>query len=229
MSVEGKNLKFPAYVWEAPVRLWHWLMALAMVVLMVTGYFIGSPLPSVPGEAIDSYLMGYIRFAHFAAAYVFALSFLFRVYWAIVGNKQAREIFHVPVYMLSASWWRGFFRVLGHYLFIRPKNDWHLGHNQLAMAAMFGMYVLGTVFMIVTGFALYGEGTGMGTWQYSLFSSWVIPLFGQSQDVHTWHHFGMWYLIWFTMVHLYFVIREDITSGLTVVSSMVSGWRDVKN
>lgn len=229
MSIEGKNLKFPAYVWEAPVRLWHWLMALAMAVLMVTGYFIGSPLPSVPGEAIESYLMGYIRFAHFAAAYVFALSFLFRVYWAIVGNKHAREIFLVPVYMLSASWWRGFFRVLGHYLFIRPKNDWHLGHNQLAMAAMFGMYVLGTVFMIVTGFALYGEGTGMGTWQYSLFSSWVIPLFGQSQDVHTWHHFGMWYLIWFTMVHLYFVIREDITSGLTVVSSMVSGWRDVKN
>ena len=119
--------------------------------------------------------------------------------------------------------------MLGHYLFIRPKNDWHLGHNQLAMAAMFGMYVLGTVFMIVTGFALYGEGTGMGTWQYSLFSSWVIPLFGQSQDVHTWHHFGMWYLVWFTMVHLYFVIREDITSGLTVVSSMISGWRDVKN
>ncbi len=229
MSIEGKNLKFPAYVWEAPVRLWHWLMALAMVVLMVTGYFIGSPLPSVSGEAIDSYLMGYIRFAHFAAAYVFALSFLFRVYWAIVGNKHAREIFLVPVYMLSASWWRGFFRVLGHYLFIRPKNDWHLGHNQLAMAAMFGMYVLGTVFMIVTGFALYGEGTGMGSWQYSLFSSWVIPLFGQSQDVHTWHHFGMWYLIWFTMVHLYFVIREDITSGLTVVSSMISGWRDVKN
>ena len=229
MSVEGKNLKFPAYVWEAPVRLWHWLMALAMVVLMVTGYFIGSPLPSVPGEAIDSYLMGYIRFAHCAAAYVFALSFLFRVYWAIVGNQHAREIFLVPVYMLSPTWWRGFFRVLGHYLFIRPKNDWHLGHNQLAMAAMFGMYVLGTVFMIVTGFALYGEGTGMGTWQYSLFSSWVIPLFGQSQDVHTWHHFGMWYLIWFTMVHLYFVIREDITSGLTVVSSMVSGWRDVKN
>jgi Ni,Fe-hydrogenase I cytochrome b subunit len=25
------------------------------------------------------------------------------------------------------------------------------------------------------------------------------------------------------------VIREDITSGLTVVSSMISGWRDIKN
>ena len=26
---------------------------------------------------------------------------------------------------------------------------------------------------------------------------WVIPLFGQSQDVHTWHHFGMWMIVIF--------------------------------
>jgi len=229
MSTTQEQLKFPAYVWEAPVRLWHWIMALCMVVLWGTGYFIGSPLPSVGGEASDHFIMGYIRFAHFAAAYIFACLFLFRIYWAIVGNKHAKEIFLVPFYMLTAKWWKGFFRVVGHYLFIRPKNDWHYGHNQLAMAAMFGMFVLGAAFMIVTGFALYGEGLGQNSWAFKLFSSWVIPLFGQSQDVHTWHHMCAWYLFWFTMVHLYFVIREDITSGLTVVSSMINGWRDAKN
>ena len=229
MSTTQEQLKFPAYVWEAPVRLWHWIMALCMVVLWGTGYLIGSPLPSVGGEASDHFIMGYIRFAHFAAAYIFACLFLFRIYWAIVGNKHAKEIFLVPFYMLTAKWWKGFFRVVGHYLFIRPKNDWHYGHNQLAMAAMFGMFVLGAAFMIVTGFALYGEGLGQNSWAFKLFSSWVIPLFGQSQDVHTWHHMCAWYLFWFTMVHLYFVIREDITSGLTVVSSMINGWRDAKN
>jgi Ni/Fe-hydrogenase 1 B-type cytochrome subunit len=229
MSTTQEQLKFPAYVWEAPVRIWHWIMALCMVVLWGTGYFIGSPLPSVGGEASEHFIMGYIRFAHFAAAYIFACLFLFRIYWAIVGNKHAREIFLVPFYMLTAKWWKGFFRVVGHYTFIRPKNDWHYGHNQLAMAAMFGMYVLGAAFMIVTGFALYGEGLGRNSWAFKLFSSWVIPLFGQSQDVHTWHHMCAWYLFWFTIVHLYFVIREDITSGLTVVSSMINGWRDAKN
>ena len=39
------------YVFEAPVRIWHWLTVLCMAVLMVTGYFIGKPLPSVSGEA----------------------------------------------------------------------------------------------------------------------------------------------------------------------------------
>ena len=229
MSIDGRDLKFPKYVWEAPVRIWHWVMALAMVVLCVTGYFIGSPLPSVPGEASDSYLMGYIRFAHFAAAYVFAVMLLMRAYWAIVGNKHAREMFLVPLFVFQPSWWRSFFRVLGHYLFLRRENDWHYGHNQLAMAAMFGMYLLGSVFMVVTGFALYGEGLGMESWAFRWFSSWVLPMFGYSQAVHTWHHLCAWYLFWFTLVHLYFVIREDIVSGLTVVSSMISGWRDRKN
>ena len=34
------------YVYEAPLRLWHWVNALAIVVLAVTGYFIGKPLPA---------------------------------------------------------------------------------------------------------------------------------------------------------------------------------------
>lgn len=83
--------------------------------------------------------------------------------------------------------------------------------------------------MIVTGFALYGEGTGMGSWQFSLFSSWVIPLFGQSQDVHTWHHLGMWYILVFVMIHMYVAVREDIMSRQSIVSTMISGWRMFKD
>ena len=229
MSTPQQALKFPVYVWEVPVRIWHWTMALCMLVLWVTGYLIASPLPSVPGEASENFLMGYIRFAHFSAAYIFTVMFLMRIYWAIVGNKYAREIFLVPLSMLTAAWWRGFFRVVRHYLFILPKADQHIGHNQLAMVAMFAMYVLGSLFMIFTGFALYGEGLGRESWAFKLFSSWVIPLFGQSQDVHTWHHMCAWYLFWFTMVHLYFAVREDLTSGLTVIGSIINGWRRTKD
>ena len=38
----------------------------------------------------------------------------------------------------------------------------------------------------------------------------------------------MWYLIAFTFVHLYMVVREDILSNETIVSTMVNGWRVVK-
>jgi Ni/Fe-hydrogenase 1 B-type cytochrome subunit len=216
---------FPVYVWQLPVRIWHWVMALCMVVLAITGYLIGSPPPSVGGEAVHSFWFGYIRFAHFAAAYIFAITFLLRLLWAVVGNRFAREIFLVPLKMLQADWWRGLISQTMYYLFLKRKAQPWQGHNPLAMAAMFFMYVLGTVFMLLTGFALYGEGLGMESWAFKLFSSWVLPLLGYSQNVHTLHHLGMWYLLIFTIAHCYMVVREDICSGETVISTMVNGWR----
>jgi Ni/Fe-hydrogenase 1 B-type cytochrome subunit len=215
------------YVYEAPLRMWHWINALCIVLLCITGYFIGSPLPSMPGEASDHYLMGYIRFVHFAAAYIFAVGFLFRIYWAFAGNEHARQIFLPPIF--NREWWSGVMHEWKWYFFITNEPRKYIGHNPLAVLAMHIMFVWGVLFMIVTGFALYGEGTGYDSWQYTLFSSWVIPLFGQSQDVHTWHRVIMWSMVVFVMIHIYAAIREDIMSRQSLVSAMISGWRTFKD
>ena len=225
MSTQAHK-QFPLYVWELPVRIWHWVMAVAMVVLATTGYLIGTPLPSPGGEASEHFMFGYIRFAHFAAAYVFAIVFVWRIIWAaFFGNRYSREIFLAPLKMLTPEFWRGFIDQTKYYLFMKRDAQPWAGHNPIAMAAMFFMYALGTVFMICTGFALYGEGLGQSSWAFTMFSSWVLPLLGYSQNVHTLHHLGMWYLIMFTIVHLYMVVREDICSGETVISTMINGWR----
>jgi Ni/Fe-hydrogenase 1 B-type cytochrome subunit len=213
------------YVWEAPVRLWHWVMMVAMFVLMGTGYLIGNPLFSVIGEAHNQYWFGYVRFLHFAAGYVFAIFLVLRIYWAFVGNKYSREIFLVPFALFTAKFWKGLIDDILFYAYIRREPGSYEGHNPLAAVAMFAMYLLGSIFMIVTGFALYGEGTGMTTWQYKMFTSWVEPIFGNPQNIHTWHHFGMWYLIVFSMVHIYMVMRQDVFTNETIVSTMINGWR----
>lgn len=213
------------YVYEAPVRLWHWVNALAIVVLGVTGYFIGSPLPTMPGEASAHFLMGYIRFAHFAAGYVLAVGLLGRIYWAIVGNHHARELFYVPI--LQRAYWREMLAMLKWYAFISKRPNRYVGHNPMARFAMFFIFFLTTVFMIVTGFALYGEGLGAGSWADRLFG-WVIPLMGQSQDVHTWHHLGLWVMVCFIVLHVYAAIREDIMGRQSIVSTMLSGHRTFK-
>jgi Ni/Fe-hydrogenase 1 B-type cytochrome subunit len=215
------------YVYEAPLRLWHWINALAIVVLAVSGYFIASPLPTMPGEASDHFLMGYIRFSHFAAGYILAIGFLFRIYWAFAGNSHAKQIFLPPLF--NGEFWNGVIHELKWYSFLIKEPRKYTGHNPLAVLFMHFMLVWGMIFMIITGFALYGEGEGMGSWQHTLFSSWVIPLFGQSQDVHTWHHLLMWYIVCFVIVHVYAAIREDIMSRQSIVSSMVSGWRTFKD
>jgi len=216
---------FPVYVWEAPVRIWHWVTALCMVVLATTGYLIGSPLQSVGGEASDHFLFGYIRFTHFAAAYILVAMFLLRVYWAFRGNRFARELFSVPARMFHAEWWDGFIDQIKYYLFLKREPRAWQGHNPLAAAGVFFMYVLGTVFMICTGLAMYGEAQGMESLTFKAFTSWVMPLLGYSQNVHTLHHLGMWYLIVFTVIHLYLVFREEAMSGVTIFSTMVNGWR----
>ena len=215
------------YVYQAPVRLWHWVNAIAIVVLCLTGYFIGSPPPAVHGEASDSFLFGWIRYLHFSAAYILIVGILLRIYWAFVGNHHARQIF------LPRVWKGTFWKELGHeikwYAMIAKEPMKYVGHNPLAALVMHIMFVWGIVFMIFTGLALYGEGTGMGSWQYNLFSSWLIPLFGQSQDVHTWHHLGMWVIICFAIVHIYAAVREDIMSRQSIISSMFSGWRTFRD
>lgn len=222
---QARSIK-SVYVYEAPVRIWHWVNALAIVVLGVTGYFIGSPLPTQPGQASANFLMGYIRFAHFAAGYVLAVGLLGRVYWALVGNHHARELFWVPI--LRRAYWVELGGMLKWYAFLAPRPGRFVGHNPLARFAMVFGFLLLTVFMIVTGFAMYAEGAQRGEWQERVFG-WVIPLFGQSQDVHTWHHLGMWGLVVFTIVHIYAAIREDIMGRSSIVSTMISGHRTFKD
>ena len=153
------------YVWEAPVRLWHWVMTLSILVLIPTGLLISYPPPSLHGEASDHFLLGYIRFA---------------------------------------------------------------GHNPMAQFAMFFMLTLTSLFMIATGFALYSEGAGHGHWTDVLFG-WVIPALGDSQMVHSLHHLGMWVIVIFLIVHLYMVIRQDVTTRESIISTMVSGYRTFKD
>jgi Ni/Fe-hydrogenase 1 B-type cytochrome subunit len=214
------------YVFEAPVRIWHWVHAISIFVLAVTGYFIANPLPSIGGEASDHFLMGNMRYIHFIAGYVFAIAFLVRVYWAIVGNQYARELFILPIW--RKEWWGDLIHELKYYAFLTRKSHKTLGHNPLAQTAMWFFNVLLTLFLIVTGFALYGEGLGLGSWADKLFG-WVIPLLGGSLAVKMWHLLSMWVMLVFVVIHIYMAIRADIMSRESSVSTIFGGWRMFKD
>jgi len=211
----------PVYVYDAATRIWHWVTALCIVVLGVTGYFIGSPLPSIGGEAYQHFLFGYIRMTHFIAGMILGVAFLMRIYRVFVGGPHARQIFYVPFWNLH--WWKDLFGEVRWYLFMgKPKE--YVGHNPLAHFAMFAMFVLPTIVLLLTGFALYAEDAGVQSLWYKVFG-WVFVVIGDSFAVHTWHNVAMWIVIIFSMVHMYMAIREDMTHRQTTISSMVSGWR----
>lgn len=214
------------YVYEAPVRVWHWVNALSLTLLAITGYLVANPLPTLPGEASDHFLMGYIRFVHFAAAYIFAVGFLGRIYWALVGNTYSRQLFKLPLFRLR--FWKELLHEVRWYAFLEREPKKYVGHNPLAHLFMVAIITVGGIVMMLTGFALYAEQTGLGSWQDRLFG-WLIPLVGQSMDVRSWHHWGMWVIVVFVMLHVYVAIREDIVSRQSLISTMISGWRTFKD
>lgn len=216
------------YVYEVPVRLWHWINAFAIMTLCVTGYFIGSPPPSMQiAEAAHQFVFGYIRFAHFAAGMILTVGFLGRIYWAIFGNHHARQLFYFPFW--SKSYWVEVLHEVKWYLFLSREPKKYVGHNPLAQLAMFFFITLGVSFMIVTGLALYSEGLGHDSLLYRMFS-WVFGLFGNNSHIlHTFHHLGMWWIVIFMVIHIYVAIREDIMSRQSIVSTMISGHRTFKD
>jgi len=212
----------PVYVYDAATRIWHWVTMLCIIALCVTGYFIGAPLPSVNGgETTGHFLFGYIRMVHFIAGQILGVVFLMRIYRVFVGGPHARQIFYIPFW--SLHWWKEVFGEIRWYLFIgKPKE--YVGHNPLAHLAMFLMFLLPTIVLLLTGFALYAEDAGIQSTWYKVFG-WVFTVIGNSFSVHTWHHVAMWIVILFAIVHMYMAIREDMTHRQTTVSSMISGWR----
>ncbi|MDR2711221.1 MAG: Ni/Fe-hydrogenase, b-type cytochrome subunit [Burkholderiales bacterium] len=224
----GRVLEGPTesvYVFQAPVRLWHWITVLMMFPLVFTGYLISNPPDAVGGEATFTYGFAWVRIIHMSCAMVFAVAFLMRIYWAFVGNRYARSLFVPPVW--SIAWWKGLFRQLFYYLFLKKEPDSWIGHNPLAQAGMIAMFVVGVVVSIITGFALYAQQWSSGTGWMAAFG-WVHSLFGDAQAVRTTHHLAMYYLLIFTIMHIYMAFREDIMGRETVVSTMVNGIRAFK-
>jgi Ni/Fe-hydrogenase 1 B-type cytochrome subunit len=223
---DGQKLTGPIYVFSLPVRIWHWLHALSIATLIVTGYLIAVPLSSRGGEASDHFLMGTLRLVHFTAAFVFAIGLAVRIYLAIVGNSYARELFVVPVW--SGTYWKELWHEVKFYAFVTRKTGKNIGHNPLAQAAMWLFNVVVALFMVCTGFALYSQGTGAGSWADRMFG-WVFVLVPSSQTVRMWHLFGMWLMLFFIIMHIYMAIRADFASRQNGVSSMIDGWRTFKD
>ena len=208
------------YVWELPVRVYHWINAVALVVLCITGYLIGAPLRAFyAAEAYQQYWFGWVRFLHFLAAFIYVFNFAARLYWGFVGNKY--------------SSWRAFFPfkrsqqeeivevIKADVLETKMHGPISTGHNALAGLIYFFTF-LAFVFQTITGFALYSSMSN--SWLPQMFK-WVVPLMGGEFAVRFWHHLFLWFFVTFIIIHIYLAFYHDYIEGRGTVSSIIGGWK----
>ena len=208
------------YVWEFPVRLYHWVNGFCVFFLIITGYLIGNPLAiQYSTEAYQQYWFGTVRFIHFIAAHIFFFNFLVRIYWGFVGNVYSRWQIFIPHKLAQ---WKEVIEVLKVDILQRAlRGKISVGHNSLAGFIYFLSFLV-FLFQSATGFALYSSMSS--SFLPELFS-WIVPLMGGDFAVRQWHHLAMWFFIVFSIIHIYLVFYHDYEEGRGTTSSMVGGWK----
>jgi Ni/Fe-hydrogenase b-type cytochrome subunit len=210
------------YLWEWPIRAMHWTAAICIVVLAVTGFYIGKPYFMTTGEASAHFLMGWVRFVHFAAAAMLVMTAIVRTYWLFVGNRYERLAALFPVRRRD---WINLVKIVRFYFMIEPdKTPRYLGHNPLQQFSYTLMYGLAAL-MVITGFALYGQSNPGGLIYGA--TNWIGALFGGMPVVRFVHHIGIWAFLIFIPIHVYLSVRADHLERTGTVSSIISGGRFV--
>src|ERR1019366_1423545 len=101
------------YVWELPIRIIHWVNALAIFTLIATGLYIANPVLMQSGEAYRVFLMGRIIGLHYIAAFVMTCCVAGRMYWFFMGNNYARSGVPMP---WKLSWYKAVIHQIREYM-----------------------------------------------------------------------------------------------------------------
>lgn len=208
------------YVWEWPVRITHWVNTLCIIVLSVTGFYIGDPV--LTSSETTAYYMGWARFVHFAFAYLFAVSVAVRILWMFMGNHHASWRAFVP--WLTRKGRKDFVQMVRYYTFTGKKITYEVGHNPVAATAYAGIFALFLV-QIFSGFALYGQVAPGGLWDMAL--GWMLPLFG-NQALRLTHHIVMWLLLAFVVNHVYSGWLMDVKERNGTMSGIFGGCKFIE-
>lgn len=209
------------YVWELPVRIFHWVMVLSMIFLVITGFIIASP-PAISNSTEPVFLGGFafVRKIHFISAYILIANVIFRLYWSIVGNEFAN--------------WRNFFpytkKGLKNIIYVlkvdillmedkkHKLSNISIGHNYLASLSYSIMMILFLI-QAASGLALFSDNS---RWWFPKMFGWITASFGDI-SVRYFHHISTWVFLAFIIVHVYLVMYHDYLEARGEASAMISG------
>lgn len=229
--VTGDTPAPAVYRHRLTTRLWHWINAVAIIVLIGSGAMISNAHPRLYwgkyGANFDQPWLGLPRFAGWftiPGSYSLALGRRWHLFFALVFA------FGLLAYMVASLLNRHFARKLRvRRAELRPRNLWHDvkehlafrfhddenpgAYNILQKLAYAGVIFVALPLAIATGLAI---SPGLNAaWP------WLLEVFGGRQSARTIHFLTAAAITAFTVVHLALVI---LAGPFNEVRSMVTGW-----
>jgi len=222
-------------VWDLPVRLFHWINFLAVFCLIVLGLImLWSKELGITG--IEAKIG--LKTVHVIFGYIFATNLLVRLVWGFFANRYGRWRDILPG--------RGFVASLrGYMASVRSgEPQQYLGHNPLGRLSVTLMLTLMLVQMVS---GLVRAGTDI---YYPPFGSFVADYVveegfdpaaikpydaagtnpqrmeklkafkGPIGEVHIYAAYTLMFII---LLHIFFVIRTEVTQGGGIISAMFTG------
>jgi Ni/Fe-hydrogenase b-type cytochrome subunit len=219
-----------------PTRLWHWLNAATLLVLLMSGLMMFNAHPRLYwgqyganpdhawlelGEGRDVAFPGWMtlpsyynladaRLWHLAFAWVLAPTFLAFLVWAFASGHVRRDL-HI-----SAREWRPaqlWHNIREHARLRFPTGAAALRYNVMQKIAYCGVLFVLLPLVILTGLTM---SPGMN-------AAWplLLDLFGGRQSARSLHFIAAAGLVVFFLVHIAMVI---LAGPLNEVRSMLTGW-----
>ena len=198
-----------------PVRLAHWANAVALFVMVGSGFQIFRAFPSfgakIPQQdlvhwpkafAIGGWLGGGLQW-HLTFMWIYIATGFFYIAYQI-STRNYRQVLFV---------WsdvRGVWPMARHYFFLGPKPVVTQAYNPLQKLAYTSAILLGILSVL----------TGLAVWKPVQFS-WLAWLMGGFHLARLFHFLTMWAILFFLFGHLVMVVLH----GWNNFVSMLVGWK----
>ena len=222
-TISGKEIKMQreaeftgAYRWQ------HWIRALSIVVLTVTGFYIAEPFISVtPSAEPTNFMQAELRSWHEIFGFVLTAAVVTKMYLFFFGRKYRKEIGSIRDFLNPTVW----VRQIGYYLLICKHPHLKGVYNPLQFAAYLFFYLL-MILLILTGFILYAHSyhDGFGGMIYDRMMAIEAALGGLAW-VRELHHIAMWGVILFVTVHVYMAVYNAVFSKDGSMDAIFSGMK----
>ncbi len=204
------------YVWQYPLRLFHWGLILSIAALSFTGYYIHDPF--IVGQVKYPFLMGWFRFVHEVFGMIFIALFIMRLALFFQGNRWVGWRQYIP---LTKAQFVEMVNVMKFYGFINKHPISKIGHNAMAAFSYIGIYAMVLV-EIVTGLVMYNRLLHNSFLTFLV--GWV-PRLINIQNLRLIHFFLMFVFIAFGIFHVHLCMLISRVEKRGLMDSIFIGYK----